>query len=43
MTQTPKNITSDQLGMVISKANDLCDLVKEVDPVPKKQSKLKWA
>ena len=38
VTESPK-ISLDQLGMIMSKANELCDLVKEVDPVPERQSK----
>ena len=38
--EKPKNLTSDQLGMIISKSNELFDLIKEIDPVPERQSKV---
>ena len=28
-----ENISLDQLGSILSKANELCDLIKELDPV----------
>ena len=28
-----KNISLDQLGVILSKANELCDLIKDLDPV----------
>lgn len=39
-TENPTNITSDQLGLIISKANELCDLVRELDPIAERQSKV---
>ena len=33
-------MTSQQLGMVLSKANELCDLIKEVDPDLERQFKI---
>ena len=39
VTEIPQNITSEQIGMIISKANELGDLVREVDPIPERQSK----
>ena len=37
--ESTKNITQDQLGLIISKANELCDLIKELDPVIERQNK----
>ena len=35
-----KEINLDQLGLLISKANELCDLIKEVDPISERQSRV---
>ena len=34
-----KNITLGQLGMTLSKANELSDLIQELDPVSERRSK----
>lgn len=38
-TEALKDITSERLGMIISQANKLSDLVKEFDPIVERQSK----
>ena len=38
VTEIPQNITSEQTGMIISKANELGDLVREVDPIPERHT-----
>ena len=35
-----KEINLDQLGLIISKANEFCDLIKEVDPISERQSRV---
>ena len=39
VAEIPKNITSEHIGMIISNANELSDLVREVDPTPERQSR----
>ena len=36
----PSNINLEQLGLIISKANELCDLVRELDPAIERQLKV---
>ena len=38
--EKPAKITSDQLGMIITKADELCDLVKEFDPIAESKSEV---
>ena len=39
VAEIPKDITSEHIGAIISKANELSDLVREVDPISARQSK----
>ena len=39
VAEIPQNITSEHIGMIISKANELSDLVRGIDPTSKRQSK----
>ena len=40
VAENPTKITSNHLGMILSKANELCDLMKEVDPNMERQFKV---
>ena len=33
-------MTSNKLGLIISKANELCDFVRETDPISERQFKV---
>ena len=38
--QTKENITLDQLGAIISKTSELCDLISELDPAIERRLKV---
>ena len=40
VVEKPTKITSEQLGTLITKANELCDLVKEFDPIAESKSEV---
>ena len=41
VVEMPTKISSNELGRLISKANELCDLISEIDPISERKFKVK--